>query len=308
MRGKYIIGIDLGGTNLKIALLSVRYKILHKHVLSTRTFTTKALLIKAIVDSIREVTHQWGLRKQDIIGVGLGLPGPVDTASGVVHFFPNIPGWKDVRLRSILRQRTGLPVFLDNDANLMCLAEYAAGAARGVRNAICMTLGTGVGAGIIIEGKLYRGSSYAAGEIGHFPLNERGPRCNCGGIACLERYVGNSRILRQAHKAFGRKVSLEYVSALAAKGNSRAKGIWRDAGSHLGVAIAGAVNLLNPDVVVVGGGVANAGDVLFNEMKKVVCRRAMSVQTRHLRICKAQLGSGAGVVGAAILVQEKKQR
>jgi glucokinase len=308
MRGTYIIGIDLGGTNLKIALLSTRYNILYKRVLSTTTFTTKRLLVNAIARAIGDCMRRYNLRKKDIAGVGLGVPGPVDTRAGVVHFFPNIPGWHDVGLKKILAQRTGLSIYLDNDANCMCLAEYTVGAAHGTANAVCITLGTGVGGGIIIEGKLYRGSTYVAGEIGHIPLNEQGPRCNCGGIACLERYVGNNQILQEVQRVFGRRMSLEYASNLAAKGNARARAIWRNAGAHLGVAIAGAVNLLNPDIVVIGGGLANAGSVLFDEIRRVLRSRAMSVQASHVRICKAALGSEAGLVGAAILVRKKGHR
>jgi len=192
MPSKFIIGIDLGGTNLKIALLDLRYQIKDKEVLNTQKFIKKENLICAIIDSINKIIENNKLSRANILGVGLGLPGPIDYEKGIVHFFPNIPGWREVKLKTILERKLRLPVFVDNDAKLMSLAEYKLGAAKGSRNTVCITLGTGVGGGIIINGSLYRGVSNASGEIGHMPINEKGPRCNCGGRACLETYIGNN--------------------------------------------------------------------------------------------------------------------
>jgi glucokinase len=302
---KFFIAIDLGGTNLKTGLLDHTYRIIDKRVLRTETFRKKERLIQAVVGSVKALMSAHRLKKNEIAGVGLGLPGPVDVDKGIVHFFPNIPGWKEVGLKHILRTRLGMPVFLDNDANLMSLAEYTLGAARTSRNAVCLTLGTGVGGGVIIEGRLYRGSGYAAGEIGHIPLNEQGRRCNCGGHACLESYVGNRRIMQNAHRRFGRNISLEEVSDLARKGNVRAGQIWIEVGRHIGVALTGVVNLLNPDIIVIGGGVANAGRILFDTIRKTIAQRAMPVQNKGLRVVKAKLGNDAGLIGAAILVGQR---
>ena len=186
----------------------------------------------------------------------------------------------------------------------MTRAEYAAGAAAGFRNALCITLGTGVGGGIILNGSLYRGSDNAAGEIGHLPINESGPRCNCGGMACLETYVGNNRILHEAKKVFKRAISLEELSALAKKRNQAALAIWRSAGFHLATALCGVTNLLNLDALVIGGGVANAGPVLFTTIRRTIRRRSMSVQAKRVKVFKAKLGNDAGVIGAAMLVKE----
>lgn len=307
MSGKLIIAVDLGGTNLKIALLDAKYKIIDKQVLSTRKFVKKEKLIWAITQAVNDVIANNGLEKRRILGVGIGLPGPVDVKQGLVHFFPNIPGWKEVKLKNILEKRLGLPVFLDNDANLMCLAEYKLGAARGSDNAVCLTLGTGVGGGIIINRSLYRARSSAAGEIGHIPINERGPRCNCGGRGCLEAYIGNQRIKAQARRIFKRNISLEELSGLAKKGNKSALRLWSGLGRRLGRALAGVVNLLSPDCIVIGGGVANTGKILFSEVKKTVLTQAMPVQARQVKILKAELADAAGLVGAAILVKENSK-
>ncbi|MFA5144942.1 MAG: ROK family protein [Candidatus Omnitrophota bacterium] len=305
MAAKFIIAIDLGGTNLKTAVLDLKYKIIGKRVLSTRQFRNKEDLILAIARSVDMFTEGGKLRKNDILGIGLGLPGPIDEKSGIVHFFPNIPGWKEVKLKKILERKLGLPVFLDNDAKLMALAEYRLGRAQGFKNALCLTLGTGVGGGIIIGGSLYRGSDNAAGEIGHVPVNIEGPRCNCGGAACLEAYIGNNNILKEAKKIFKRNISLEELSALARKQNKLALGIWSKVAKHLGTALAGVVNLLNLDAIVIGGGVAGAGPVLFNKVKETLKARAMSVQARRVKLFKAKLGNEAGLIGAAIMVKQE---
>lgn len=304
MAGKFIIAVDLGGTNLKVALLNHGYRIIHREVLKTGRFSSRSRLTEAIVDSITRTIAIRKLNRKDILGIGVGVPGPVDAQTGVVHFFPNIPGWKEVNLRSILRAKIGLPIFIDNDVNLMALAEYKLGQGKGFKNCLCITLGTGVGGGLILEGELYRGSGGAAGEIGHVPINEQGPRCNCGGSACLEAYIGNQQLANQAKKAFGRNISLEELSQLARQGNKKAKSIWLKAGRHLGVALVSAVNLLNLDAIIIGGGVSAAGEVLFNQVREVIKSRAMSVQAKGVKVFKAKLGSDAGLIGAAILVKQ----
>lgn len=304
MNKKFIIGIDLGGTNLKVALLDLNFHIKDKEILNTRSFMEKEQLILGIVHSVNRFIKYNNLSKAEILGLGLGLPGPINAKEGIVHFFPNIPGWKEVRLRDILRSRIGLPVSLDNDAKLMTLAEYKLGAARGFQNVLCMTLGTGIGGGLVINGKLYRGFNNAAGEIGHLGINENGLACNCGSSGCLEAYVGNQRIMAEAKKAFRRRVTPEELSLLALKRNKKAIDIWRRTGRHLGFALAGVVNLLNLDAIVIGGGVAKAGKVLFDSINSGLKDQAMSVQARRVKISKAKLGNDAGLIGAAIMVRE----
>lgn len=304
MVGKFIISVDLGGTNLRIALLNAQYKIRYKEAFSTRRFRKKEDLIGAIIDSVNKILTVQKLSKTRILGIGLGLPGPIDVKQGIVHFFPNIPGWKEVNLKKILEKRLRLPVFVDNDANLATLAEYRLGAAKGTENAVCITLGTGVGGGIIINGELYRGLSFAAGEIGHIPINEKGPQCNCGGVACLEAYIGNNRIMNEVRRLLKRNIALENLSLLAKRRNRKALYIWSGVARRLGIALTGVVNLLNPDCIVIGGGVAGAGKVLFDKVKETISKRAMAVQAKHVKVLKAKLGNDAGLIGAAILVKE----
>jgi len=303
MSSRYIIGIDCGGTNLKIGLFNGSLSLIEKRVISTATFKTKAALINGFTHAITDILRQRNLHARSVLGVGIGLPGPVNAQKGIVYSLTNIRGWNAVPLKRVLQKRLGFPVFIDNDAKVMSLAEAERGAAKGYRYAVCLTLGTGVGGGIVQDGRLYRGSHNAAGEFGHLPVSIDGPRCNCGGRACLETYVGNNRIHKDIVAIFGKDLSLEKVSALARAGNRKALAVWNNVGTYLGVALVGIVNVFNPDCIVIGGGVANAGPVLFNRLKEIVSKRAMPVQAGQVRICKAKLGSDAGIVGAALIVK-----
>ncbi len=303
MDKKYSAGIDLGATNIKAGLI-LADRILAKASIPTAGFPSREGLINAISGQITQLLKQAGVSKKNLSGIGIGVPGPVDPLKGIVHYFPNIKGWHNVPLKKILRKKTGLPVFIDNDANLMTLGEGRLGAAKGKKNVLGITLGTGVGGGILINGRLYRGSSLNAGEIGHIPINEEGPACACGGKACLERYVGNKYILEKARKAFGQDITLEELSSLANKGNIRAVKIWRDIAGHLTVCLAGVVNFFNPDTIVIGGGVAGAGRVLFEAVKQGIKERAMPTQARVVKVVKAKLGNNAGMLGASLLIKE----
>ncbi|MDD5120390.1 MAG: ROK family protein [Candidatus Omnitrophica bacterium] len=302
---RFIIGIDLGGTNLKCALLDNGLKIKAKNSFSTRSFNSKQKLLQGIADFITTFILDQGLKRSEILGVGIGLPGPVDTFKGIVHFLPNIPGWREVNVKKNLDLKTKLPVFIDNDAKLMCLAESSSGAAAGYSNVLCLTLGTGVGGGLIINNSLYRGKDNAAGEFGHVPINETGPLCGCGSKACLEAYIGNNAILKEAHKIFGPDISLEEISKMANNNDLLSVKFWRDVGKKLGLALSGVINLLNLDAVVIGGGVACAGRPLFESVKETILLRSMRVQAKRVRVFKAKLGTDAGVIGAGYLVKER---
>lgn len=305
---KSIIAIDLGGTNLKCALLDNSLKIKARSSFSTKSFDNQDKLILGIIDSIDSFVLSQKLKRSAILGVGIGVPGPVDAAKGLVHFLPNIPGWKEVWLKKILEAKTKLPVFIDNDAKLMTLAEHEAGAARKYKNVLCLTLGTGVGGGLIINDLLYRGPDNVAGEAGHIQLNEKGPRCGCGSRGCLETYVGSNRILQDARKLFGRQITLEKVSALARQNNLKAVKFWSRVGKKLGLVLSGIVNLLNLEAIVIGGGVSSAGGVLFESIRQTILSRAMCQQAKRVRIAKAELGVDAGIIGAGYLVRERLAR
>ncbi|MEW6009131.1 MAG: ROK family protein [Candidatus Omnitrophota bacterium] len=301
----YVVGLDLGGTNVKLAIFKRGFKdIISELQFSTKEFPTKKLLFKKIIGSIEVIIADLKLTHSDILGLGIGVPGPVDTKRGLVYYFPNIPGWKNVALKKMLETKLKFPIFLDNDVKLMALAELKFGVAKNVKNCLCLTLGTGVGGALILEGKLFRGSSFVAGEIGHIPISLNGPRCNCGGKGCLERFIGNRQILMKAKQSFGREITLEELSRLAIKGNKKAIAIWQDLSEKLAIALTGLINVFNPQLIVIGGGLSNAGSTLFTSLRLAIKRRAMKPHLKGLKILKSGLGINSGLIGASILVED----
>lgn len=300
------IGVDVGGTNIKLGLVASSGKIIAKTNLVTKSYSRHPrYLIDALVAAIRALIRENGKTIKDIAGIGIGLPGLIDVSKGNVIFMPNVPGWKNIPLRRIIQTQLKLPVFIDNDVNLVALGEWKLGAGKGYKNLVCITLGTGVGGGLVLNGELYRGEGFVAGEIGHIPLNERGPACNCGGTGCFERYVGNHILTAKAAKMFHKKnIRIEDVFDLANRGDARAVRFWRETATHIGNALAGIINLLNPRLIVIGGGVANNYKFLEKTIQKVIRRRAMKIQRDMVRIVRARLGDEAGILGAHILVKE----
>ncbi len=315
---RYVIAIDLGGTNIKGAVIKNFQNIINRITIPTRTYKNRRALISGISGLILRLIKEAGIEKKKILGVGVGAPGLIDYNRGIIFDITNIKGFKNVPFKKLIEERTALKTFLDNDVNVMTLGELYYGAGRGASNMVCITLGTGVGGGIVINGKIYRGSSMSAGEIGHMPLSEKGPECNCGGSGCMERFVGNKYIIRLALNKLkaGRKslisamaggkaelVTPEIISAAARKGDRLAKEIWHEIGGHLGVTISGVINFLNPEKIVIGGGVAGAGRFLFGPLRETVKRRAMRVPAKCVKIVRAELGQDAGLIGAAVLVR-----
>ncbi len=301
---KIIIGIDVGGTNTKCGLVDMQGQILARARVETRKYISKkSLLFSAIVDTVLSLIQKSPGGRADILGVGMGLPGLIDTEKGVVKILPNIPGWRNVPLKRMMEDTLGLPARIENDVNLITLGEWKYGAGIGCRNLVCMTLGTGVGSGLILDNRLYRGEGFAAGEIGHMPLGRKGPPCNCGGYACFERYVGNTVLLKNARKLFRDKtMTLEQVSCLASCKDPKALAFWRETAVMIGDALTGVVNLLNPKMIIIGGGVANAHRFLFKTISDTIRARAMTVQGEMFKIKRAHLGDDAGLLGARVLV------
>lgn len=299
----YVVGVDVGGTNIKLGIVQAAGKVTARTSFATKPFASSRIkLIHGLAAQIGSILSSKGISKKQVAGVGIGLPGPIDHERGVVRFLPNIPGWDNVPLKSILQKKLGLPVFIDNDVKIITLAEWKFGAGRGVSDLVCLTLGTGVGSGLILENRLYRGCANAAGELGHLPLNETGPACNCGGYGCLETYIGNRALLQRAQQVLKRPVTLEEMSALARAGNSAALRFWHEAATHLGNGLVAVVNLLNPRLIVIGGGVANNHRFLFPTAKEVITRRAMKTQAQSVKIVRAALGDDAGIIGGHVLV------
>lgn len=304
---KFVLSIDIGGTKTKLGLVSLSGKVFYRTYISTRSYArSRERLITALVKSCAQLLQDNNLTKKDIYGLGIGLPGPINSARGIVHFLPNIPHWKNTPLKRIMQRKLKTPTFIDNDVNLITLAEWKFGAGKGAKNILGMTLGTGVGGGMIVDGRIYRGANFSAGEVGHIPLNEFGPRCNCGGIACLERYVGNNAIITLAKRIFGKKhITLEELSTRAIqKKDKKAIKLWQEVGRKIGIALAGVVNVFNPERIVIGGGVAKAGRYLFESIRETIDQRAMPTQRAAVKVVPAKLADDAGLIGAMLLVKE----
>lgn len=313
----YIIGVDLGGTNIVVGAMpedgsrEIAFRSQPTHA-SQGAESVVARIIQMIEDVIAVTSAETGTTRANFLGVGVGAPGPLDREKGVIIVAPNL-GWKMFPLRERIRVATGLHTTLDNDANCATMGEWWTGAARGAKNVIGVTIGTGIGGGIIIDGKLYHGSSDVAGEIGHMTIDSTGRRCGCGNYGCLEAYASGTAIAERAREALVGETSgvlltmcegqLERVTAqmvykAAKEGDLVAIDVVRETARFLGAGIGALLNVLNPEVVVLAGGVVNAGEALFAPLKAEIRRRAFAPAVDGCRIVPGELGGSAGVVGA----------
>lgn len=309
---KVYLGIDIGGTNVKAALVS--------ETGAVKAFDSEAWSGGAASDAVElaarlRVSLVESVEVGDPVACGAGSAGLVDAERGVVRLSPNLPQWHDVQLRRMLEDALKLPTHIENDANAAAYGEFAAGAARGTRNAILLTLGTGIGGGLILDGRLYRGRAFA-GEVGHMTVDLDGESCLCGNAGCLERLANADAIVRAATSglAEGREsVLASRADALTARaigeaaeaGDALALEAVRQTGRFLGAGLANLVLVLAPDVIVIGGGVAAAGEPLLEAARDELRRRAYVTSAFLPPVVPAELGNTAGVVGAALLAREE---
>jgi glucokinase len=313
---RFVLGIDIGGTNLVVGSVAEDGSALHA-LASEPTHAeagSKDVLDRLVTLAERAIAEtRRTLPVAEIVGVGVGAPGPLDTKSGIVLLTPNL-GWVDLPLRRIIEDRLGLPAVLDNDANCAVLGEWWVGAARGARHAIGLTIGTGIGGGIILDGRLYHGASDVAGEIGHTTIDTDGRRCKCGNYGCLEAYASGPNIAVRASEALEAgaesmlparvggdlsRITAQTVYEAAAAGDELALEVVNDTARFLAVGVANLLNVFNPEVVVVCGGVTLAGDHLFVPLRREVARRAFKPAVTACRIVPGELVGTAGVYGAA---------
>lgn len=317
VREQFIVGIDLGGTNIGAgAMPTDGTREIAMRMVPTRAEEGSAAVVGRIVRMIEDVIEQTraetGAERSDFLGVGIGSPGPLDRERGVVIVSPNL-GWRDFPLRDEVGSRVNLPASLDNDANCATLGEWWCGAARGGRNVVGLTIGTGIGGGLIFDGKLYHGSSDAAGEIGHTTIDPTGRRCRCGNYGCLEAYASGPAIAERAREVLDvdgdsilhdlvngdvSRITAATVFEASKRGDRVALEVVRDTAHFLGVGISNLINILNPDIVVVAGGVTQAGDLLFDPLRAEVRRRAFKSSVDACKIVPGALPLSAGVVGA----------
>lgn len=297
------IGIDIGGTNIKFGICDKNGTILFSDSIPTPQKNNSKLIINEvlqIVANLNEFAHSFNIK---ICGVGIGSPGVIDVKRGIVlGNTPNLPKWKGVNLKKIIKDNYDFPCAVDNDANLFLLAESHLGAAKGYKNVLGLTIGTGIGGAIIIDGKIYRGSHYSAGEIGHIPIIAKGLRCKCGRLGCLEAYASAPALVMHYNSLLGSETNVDakIIFKLAKENDPKAQEavkLWCD---YLAYGIASAVNLINPEIVVIGGGVAKAGEFIRYRIKKSLKTKVLTEAYEGLKIKLAKLGNDAGWLGAAI--------
>jgi len=311
-----VIGVDLGGTKLLAGVVDAALHVHHRVHRPVHGLDQRALL-DAAVEAVEEARTAAG---GDVAGVGFGIPCLIDQRRGMATMAVNLP-LRDVPFRDLMAERLGLPVEVDNDANVAALAEWRAGAAQGADDAVVLTIGTGIGGGLILNGAPYRGAIGAGAELGHITIDLDGPPCqgHCPNHGCLETLASGTALAREARRiaeerpdsalgrahADGREVTGALVTELAHDGDASALEALTLIGTNLGVGIASFLNLFNPDVVVVGGGVIAAGELLLAPARAEAVRRALPTMSKHARIAPAQFGTEAGLVGAAALAFER---
>lgn len=324
MDKRWIVGVDLGGTNIVVGLLPIE----GGEVLGLRSMPTdsgrgaKFVVdrINAMVEqAIAEVLASEGGTRDQIAGVGIGSPGPLDRRTGTVINTPNL-GWRNFPLRDLISNAVHLPATLDNDANCATYGEWWLGAGRGTRALVGLTLGTGIGGGIVLGGEIFHGCSDVAGEIGHMTIDSNGRRCKCGNYGCLEQYASGPAIALRAVEGIeagaesvleemvnGRleDVTAATVYEATVQGDAYATEVMKDTAKFLGAGVASIINILNPEMVVIAGGVTRAGDTLFEPLRAEVRRRAFKSAQECCRIVSAELPGTAGVVGAAAVFKRE---
>jgi glucokinase len=309
------VGVDLGGTKIHTVVATPTGDVLGEERVPTLAVDGPAAVLERLTGSIRTALERAGLTSNEIGGIGISSPGPCDPFRGIVTNAPNLPGWIDVPIVEIVRERMGVPVLLENDANAAAFGELRYGAGRGFKHLLYVTLGTGIGGGIIIDGKIYEGASGAAGEVGHITLVEDGPLCNCGSRGCLEALASGPAMARDAAQAIasgadttmretasGSTITTEHVLQAAQRGDEVAEKIIRRAGEYLGRGLVGLLNVFDPECLILGGGLLALGDLYIGTAIRMAKERAFAQIVADVTITTAALDTRAGALGAAALV------
>ena len=308
----YIAGIDMGATHMRAVVTNFGATVIAEKEIPIDIANGPDFCIAQANELLIGLLESKGLSLRLLSAVGVGVPGPIDSEAGMVIAPPIMPGWDRFPIRDTLEGLWKRPVSVNNDAELGALGEWAYGAGRGARDLAYIKVGTGIGAGLLIDGRVYRGSTGSAGEIGHLTMENNGPLCSCGNRGCLEAFSGGHAIAKRAIEATQKgkrtqivqipveEITAKDVAAAARRGDLVAQQIMTEAGEHLGVAIAGLVNIFNPDIIVVGGGVAQIGDLFLEPVRREVTRRSLPAAANNVRITTAVLGRRSSSLGAVV--------
>ena len=320
-RGLPVLAVDLGGTKIMTAVVSTDGRVLARERRLTLADEGPSVVIDRLFAALDDILRLENITPTRLGGISIAAAGAVDLERGLVTSSPHLPGWHDVPLKDMVQKKYRVDTYLLNDASAAALGEHRFGAGRGVKNLVLLTVGTGIGGGIIINGRLYQGSSGIAGEIGHMTVDVNGAHCTCGNTGCLETFVSGPAIAGEARRRInqGEKSSLielvgskiaeitaEEVGAAARNGDSLARSVIAETGAYLGVGLVNVVNIFNPEMIIIGGSVARLGDRLLDPARQVVKETAFRLAARTVRIVPARLGEEAGVRGAAVFTLEHR--
>ena len=318
MKEKMLVGVDLGGTKIDAVLSDSCGNIKKREFKETRASEGPNAVIKRIVDTIKTVSSN-----NKIAAVGIGAAGIIDVETGLITVSPNLPGWRNIKLKDILEHELDIKTFVDNDATVAAMAEHIFGIAVGCDHVVYVTVGTGIGGGIITNGQIYRGVSGSAGEIGHMTIDINGPLCGCGNKGCWEALASGTALEREAKakiaegaktsipkyaKESGSRISAKSVYLAAQDGDKLAKELIEQLGFYLGVGLANLINIFNPQLVVIGGGVSRMGKMLLDPARKTVRERAFELSAKAARVEISSLGYDAGPLGAVALALSELSR
>ncbi|HWU10568.1 MAG TPA: ROK family transcriptional regulator [Streptomyces sp.] len=297
-----VIGVDFGHTHLRVAIGNLAHQVLAEESEPLDVDASSAQGFGRAEQLVNRLIETTGISPGKVIGVGLGVPGPIDVESGTLGSTSILPGWTGINPGQELAGRLGVPVYVDNDANLGALGELVWGGGRGVRDLAYIKVASGVGAGLVIDGHIYRGPGGTAGEIGHITLDESGPVCRCGNRGCLETFTAARYVLPLLKPSHGPDLTMERMVQLAREGDPGCRRVIGDVGRHIGSGVANLCNLLNPSRVVLGGSLAEAGELVLGPIRDSVSRYAIPSAARQLSVLPGALGGRAEVLGALALV------
>jgi glucokinase len=316
-----VLAIDLGGTKLISAIISDEGQVLAREYVYIQSGEGPQAVIDQVVSAIDGLLKVQEIGLSQVHGISIAVAGAIDMKKGIVTLSPNLPGWHDIPLRDIIQEKYRVNTCLINDASAAALGEHRLGAGKGLKNLILLTVGTGIGGGIIIDDKLYLGPCGTAGEIGHMTIDINGPRCDCGNIGCLEKMVSGTAVALEAIRRISRgersaltklvagkieNITADAVGVAARDGDSLALDIIENAAAYLGAGMVNLVNIFNPEMIIIGGGLAKMGDLLLATARGVVLECAYQLPAQAVRIVTAQLGDDAGVIGAALFAFQKE--
>ncbi|MFP3987318.1 ROK family transcriptional regulator [Streptomyces sp. E11-3] len=296
-----VVGVDFGHTHLRVAIGNLAHQVLAEEAEPLDVDASAAQGLDRAQELVNRLIDGSGSDRSKIAGVGLGVPGPIDVESGTLGSTAILPGWSGTNPAEELKARLGVPVYVDNDANLGALGELVWGGGRGVKDLAYIKVASGVGAGLVINGRIYRGPGGTAGEIGHITLDESGPVCRCGNRGCLETFTAARYVLPLLEPSHGPGLTMEKVVRLAREGDPGCRRVIADVGRHIGSGVANLCNLLNPSCVVLGGDLAESGELVLGPIRESVSRYAIPSAARQLSVLPGSLGGRAEVLGALAL-------